>query len=97
MQYRRTRSVGAFAIVLGVLLASTAFADESTVTGGNGAAAAQVHFQITIPEEVSAVFQDGGETTPFVYSNAGSVTYTVVDYRASTYEIQSQLATIAVP
>ena len=97
VQDRRTRSVGAFAIVLGGLLTSTAFADESIVTGGNGGATAQVHFQIIIPEEINAVFQAGGDTTPFVYSNAGSVTYTLADYQASNYEVQPQLATIAVP
>ena len=97
MQMGRTRGIAAFAIVLGVLLTSTALADESVVTGGNGIATAQVHFQIIIPEEISAVFQAGGDATPMVYSNAGSFTYTLSDAQASNYEFQSQLATIAVP
>ena len=93
----RTRGVGSLAIVLGVLLGSTALADDSIVTGSNAAATAQVHFQIIIPEEISAVFQAGGDSTPMVYSNAGSFTYTLSDAQASNYEFQSQLATIAVP
>ena len=93
----RTRGVGSLAIVLGVLLGSTALADESIVTGSNAAATAQVHFQIIIPEEISAVFEAGSDAAPMVYSNSGAFTYTLEDAYASKYEIQSQFATIAVP
>lgn len=91
------RRVGIFSIVLGALFASAAFADGSTATGADSSATAQVHFKIIIPEEVSAVFESGSESTPFVYSNAGSFTYTLAGAQASNYATPSQLAAIPVP
>ncbi len=94
MQKGLTRCVGIFAIVLGLFAASAATADEAVVTG-NGSGAAQLHFQIIIPAEISAAFQASSE--PMVFSNGGSLSYTLADYRAVNLDNHSQLATIAVP
>ena len=77
------RCVGVLLILLGVTTVFEVTADDSIGFGGDRSAAAQLGFQILIPQELSAVFQAGSDSTPVVSSSGGQVTFTVDTFRSS--------------
>ena len=99
----RTPCVGVLLILLGLTTAFAVGADDSIGVGGDRSAAAQLGFQILIPEELSAVFQAGSDSTPVVSSSGGQVTFTVGTFRSSENRAALNLptplniATVAVP
>ena len=97
------RCVGVLLILLGVTTVFEVTADDSIGFGGDRSAAAQLGFQILIPQELSAVFQAGSDSTPVVSSSGGQATFTVDTFRssenraASNFATPLNIATVAVP
>ena len=85
------------------MTAFTVPADDSIAVGGDRSAAAQLGFKILIPQELSAVFQAGSDSTPVVSSSGGQVTFIVGTFRSSENRAALNLptplniATVAVP